>query len=90
MSGASHRTIPLRPGPRGFRLHAADVDAAFSPRTRLVLVNTPHNPTGTVLTRAELELLGRAAVAHDAVVESRVLPAPAGSLRLPALQPDLR
>lgn len=68
MSGASHRTIPLRPGPGGFRLHAADVDAAFSPRTRLVLVNTPHNPTGTVLTRAELELLGRAAVAHDAVV----------------------
>ena len=38
------------------------------PRTRLVLVNTPHNPTGTVLTRDELAAIARLAVEHDALV----------------------
>ncbi|UNX54761.1 aminotransferase class I/II-fold pyridoxal phosphate-dependent enzyme [Georgenia sp. TF02-10] len=68
LAGATHRTVPLRPGPRGFRLDAADVDAAVGPRTRLLLVNSPHNPTGIVLTPDELGLLGRAAAAADAVV----------------------
>jgi N-succinyldiaminopimelate aminotransferase len=68
LSGATHRTVPLRPTPQGFRLDAADVEAAFSDRTRLVLVNSPHNPTGTVLTADELGLVARAAIAHDALV----------------------
>ncbi|MFH5821563.1 aminotransferase class I/II-fold pyridoxal phosphate-dependent enzyme [Georgenia sp. AZ-5] len=68
LTGAVHRTIPLRPTPGGFRLDPADVEAAFSSRTRLLLVNTPHNPTGTVLTREELAVLADAAVAHDALV----------------------
>jgi N-succinyldiaminopimelate aminotransferase len=68
LAGGVHRTIPLRPGPDGFRLHAADVEAAFSDRTRLVLLNSPHNPTGTVLSPAELGTVAAAATAHDAVV----------------------
>ncbi|WP_127130124.1 pyridoxal phosphate-dependent aminotransferase [Georgenia sp. SYP-B2076] len=68
LSGAAHRTIALHPTADGFRLDTADVAAAFTPRTRLVLVNTPHNPTGTVLTRAELTVIAEAAVAHDAIV----------------------
>jgi N-succinyldiaminopimelate aminotransferase len=68
LAGGVHRTIPLRPGPDGFRLDAGDVDAAFSARTRLVVLNTPHNPTGTVLTPAELGRIAAAAAAHDAVV----------------------
>ncbi|WP_152190753.1 pyridoxal phosphate-dependent aminotransferase [Georgenia satyanarayanai] len=68
MAGATHRTIPLRPGPEGFHLDADDVRAAFTDRTRLVLVNTPHNPTGTVLTTEELTLLAEQAAARDAVV----------------------
>ena len=68
LAGGVHRTIPLRPGPDGFRLHAADVDAAFSERTRLVVLNSPHNPTGTVLTTEELGRVAAAATAHDAVV----------------------
>ena len=68
LAGATHRTIPLRPGPDGFRLTAADVDAAFSDRTRLVILNSPHNPTGTVLTREELGWVAAAATARDAVV----------------------
>ena len=68
LAGATHRTIPLRPGPDGFHLDRDDVAAAFSDRTRLVLVNSPHNPTGTVLTREELTVLGEHARARDAVV----------------------
>jgi N-succinyldiaminopimelate aminotransferase len=41
--------------------------AAFGPRTRLVLLNSPHNPTGKVFTRAELELIASLCVEHDAI-----------------------
>jgi N-succinyldiaminopimelate aminotransferase len=68
MSGATHTTAPLLPTPDGFRLDEAALTAAFTDRTRLVLINTPHNPTGTVLTRDELAVVARLAVAHDAVV----------------------
>ena len=68
MAGATHTTAPLRATPDGFRLDLDALAAAFGPRTRLVLVNTPHNPTGTVLTRDELAAIARLAVAHDAVV----------------------
>jgi len=66
LAGAQRRTVPLRAP--DFRLTEEALRAAFSERTRLVLLNTPHNPTGTVLSRAELELVARLAVEHDAVV----------------------
>lgn len=47
-----------------------ELASAFSARTRLVFVNTPHNPTGKVFTRDELQLIGRLAARHDAVVLS--------------------
>ena len=68
LAGAVHRTISLHAGPGGFRPTRAAVEAAFSPRTRLVLLNSPHNPTGTVLTAEELGWIAAAAVAHDALV----------------------
>jgi N-succinyldiaminopimelate aminotransferase len=55
LAGAERRPVTLRPPD-----YAVDPDAlaaAFSPRTRLVLLNSPHNPTGKVFTRAELELI---------------------------------
>jgi N-succinyldiaminopimelate aminotransferase len=66
LAGAARVTVPLR-----FPDYALDPDtlaAAFSPRTRLVLVNSPHNPTGRVLTRAELGEIARLACAHDVLV----------------------
>ena len=42
--------------------------AAITPRTRLILINSPHNPTGIVFTRAELEGIARIAVDHDLLV----------------------
>jgi N-succinyldiaminopimelate aminotransferase len=51
-----------------FRLDIAALEAAVTSRTKLLLINTPHNPTGTVLTRAELEAVARIATEHDLVV----------------------
>lgn len=66
MAGGVRRGVTLR-GP-GFRLDAAALRAAVTPRTRVLLLNTPHNPTGTVLTRAELAEVAAVAVEHDLVV----------------------
>lgn len=43
---------------------------AITPRTRLILLNSPHNPTGTVFTREELEEVARIAVENDVLVIS--------------------
>ncbi|HWH00187.1 MAG TPA: pyridoxal phosphate-dependent aminotransferase [Pilimelia sp.] len=58
LAGAVRRPVTLRPGGDG--RYAFDPDAlraAFSPRTRLVLLNSPHNPTGKVFTAEELALV---------------------------------
>ncbi|MDM7830867.1 pyridoxal phosphate-dependent aminotransferase [Cellulomonas edaphi] len=68
MSGATHTTAALRATPDGFRVDEAALRSAFTDRTRIVLLNTPHNPTGTVLTRAELALVADLAQQHDALV----------------------
>lgn len=66
LAGAERRTSVLRfPD---FAVDEASLRAAFSSRTRLVLLNTPHNPTGKVFTRAELELVASLAREHDAWV----------------------
>jgi arginine:pyruvate transaminase len=61
-SGAARVDVPLSPG-RRFHLRVEDVEAAITPRTRAILVNSPHNPTGAVATREELE--GVAALCRD-------------------------
>ncbi len=70
MAGARHVTIGLvaDEAGAGFRLDVAAAARAFTDRTRVLLVNSPHNPTGTVLTRAELEVLAGLARVHDVVV----------------------
>jgi aspartate/methionine/tyrosine aminotransferase len=45
-----------------------ELRAAFTPRTRLLLLNTPHNPTGKVFTRGELELIAELCLAHEVTV----------------------
>lgn len=68
MAGARLVPVGLRPGPDGFRLDGAALEAAITPRTRMVLLNSPHNPTGSVLDEAELSLVARLAIAHDLLV----------------------
>ncbi|PFG19173.1 succinyldiaminopimelate aminotransferase [Serinibacter salmoneus] len=68
MAGATHTTVPLIPTAEGFRLDTEALRGAVTDRTRLILVNTPHNPTGTVLRRPELEAIAEQARRVDAVV----------------------
>jgi N-succinyldiaminopimelate aminotransferase len=68
MSGATHVTAPLLPGPDGFRLDVDALRAAASPRLRMIVLNSPHNPTGTVLTRDELAAVAAVARERDAIV----------------------
>src|SRR5918997_6065227 len=51
-----------------FRLDHAELAAAFSPRTKALVINSPHNPTGTVLDRDDLAEIARLAAAHDVLV----------------------
>ncbi len=63
-TGAQPVPVPLSAA-HGFRMQAADVAARITPRTRVLFLNTPHNPTGAVLTRSDLAALGALAVQHD-------------------------
>ena len=62
--GAVMRFVPLRPE-NGFQPDPAEVRRAVGPRTRAIMLNSPHNPTGAVIPRAVLAALGDIAVAHD-------------------------
>ena len=69
MSGARHVCVPLRPDATGrFALDIDEFAAAITPQTKLLLLNSPHNPTGTVLTREELTGIAHLAIAHDLIV----------------------
>ena len=63
-SGASRVSVRLRPE-NGFRMQATDLKAAITPRSRVLLINSPHNPTGAVLTKAEIAAIGAICVKHD-------------------------
>ena len=66
MAGGVRRPVTLRAP--DFRLDADALRAAVGPRTRFVLLNSPHNPTGTVLTPEELRAVADVAIEHDLVV----------------------
>jgi arginine:pyruvate transaminase len=63
-TGATMVPVPLRPE-QGFRMQAADVAARITPRSRVLFLNTPHNPTGAVLRAEDIRALGELAKAHD-------------------------
>src|SRR5438874_1571038 len=65
ISGAVPRFVALRPPKWSFE--ADELRAAFSAKTRAIVVNTPHNPTGKVYSKAELELIARLCMEHDAI-----------------------
>jgi N-succinyldiaminopimelate aminotransferase len=65
-AGAVRRPVTLRAP--GFRLVAAEVEAAVTDRTKLILLNSPHNPTGRVLDEEELAGVADVARRHDLVV----------------------
>jgi N-succinyldiaminopimelate aminotransferase len=66
MAGGVRVPVTLRPP--DFRPDLDALRAAVTPRTRLILLNTPHNPTGAVLTRAELTAVAELARSRDLLV----------------------
>jgi N-succinyldiaminopimelate aminotransferase len=67
LAGAVRKPVTLRPTEGRFTFDPDELRAAVGPRTRLILVNSPHNPTGTVFTRAELETIAALCRDHDLV-----------------------
>ena len=68
MAGGTRVPVTLRPP--GFRPDLDALRAAITPRTRLILLNSPHNPTGVVFTPAELAVVAELACEHDLLVIS--------------------
>ncbi|WP_033322114.1 pyridoxal phosphate-dependent aminotransferase [Streptomyces yerevanensis] len=68
MAGGTRVPVTLRPSEGSFRLDLDELRDAVTDRTRLLLINTPHNPTGTVLTRDELTAIAALAVERDLLV----------------------
>ena len=68
MAGAARVPVTLRPP--AFRPDLSALRAAITPRTRVILLNTPHNPTGAVFSRAELTGIAALACEHDLLVVS--------------------
>ncbi|MDQ1626937.1 MAG: N-succinyldiaminopimelate aminotransferase [Actinomycetota bacterium] len=65
---AGGRRVPVTLRAPDFRLDVDELRAAVTSRTRLLLLNSPHNPTGTVLNRSELQSIAELAVERDLVV----------------------
>ena len=63
LAGATPRYVALRD--RDFSIDRAELEAAFGPRTKAIVINTPHNPSGKVFTRAELEAIASLCRRHD-------------------------
>jgi arginine:pyruvate transaminase len=63
-SGAHRQSVPLR-AENGFRLTANDLEASITAESRVLLLNSPHNPTGAVLSAKEVAEIGAVCQAHD-------------------------
>ncbi len=68
LAGGIHRTVPLRAP--DFQPDPADLERIVTANTRMILLNNPHNPTGTVFGRDVLEHLVELAIRHDAIIVS--------------------
>jgi N-succinyldiaminopimelate aminotransferase len=68
IAGGVRKPVTLRAP--DFRLDLTELAAAITDRTKLILLNSPHNPTGTVLTRDELAGIADLAIAHNLLVVS--------------------
>jgi aspartate/methionine/tyrosine aminotransferase len=61
--------VPLREA-NAFRMNPDDVRAAITPKTRMIIINSPQNPTGSVMTASEIEAIAQIAQEHDVYLYS--------------------
>jgi len=65
-AGGRDRVVTLRPdGQKRFTFDPDELRRAFTPRTKAIILNSPHNPTGTVFNREELQAIADLCVEHD-------------------------
>lgn len=67
LAGGVRRPVTLRPDAGRFTFDPDELRAAVTPRTRVLLLNSPHNPTGTVFGREELEIIAEVCREHDLI-----------------------
>jgi N-succinyldiaminopimelate aminotransferase len=67
MAGARLRTVPLTSDGAGFRFDPGRLRQAIGPRAKVLVLNSPHNPTGKVFDRAELEQIAEVCCEHDLI-----------------------
>jgi aspartate/methionine/tyrosine aminotransferase len=82
--------VPIRLHPPDWSFDVDDLSRAITPRTRILLLNTPNNPTGKVFTRAELQQIATIAIERDILVitdevYSKIVYAPAHHIALASL-----
>ena len=65
LAGATLKYVTLRQPDWAF--DPGELRAAFGPRTRAIILNSPHNPTGKVFTREELTMIAELCIEHDAI-----------------------
>jgi methionine aminotransferase len=70
LAGGVAVTVSMRVGQQGYSVAWDDVAAAVTPRTRLIIINSPHNPTGTILRRADLDALAAIVAGTDILILS--------------------
>ena len=68
LSGACRRVVTLRRAGQRWVFEPDELRAAITPATKLILLNTPHNPTGKVFDLEELRLIAEVAIEHDLIV----------------------
>lgn len=68
-TGAKVVEVPLS-SVEGFRLDAKAIGARITPKTKMIILNNPNNPSGAVYTRADLEAVAELAVEHDLLILS--------------------
>ncbi len=70
MAGAEARFVTMHPSPEGFAYDPDQLRAAFGPTTKAVLINTPHNPTGTVFSEGQLQEIAALCIEYDTIAIS--------------------
>ncbi|KAI9884764.1 MAG: putative secondary metabolism biosynthetic enzyme [Watsoniomyces obsoletus] len=77
LAGGTIKYVPLHPPARGdteitsaaeWSVDMAELEQAITPRTRMIVLNTPHNPVGKVFSRTELEAIGNLCVKHNILI----------------------
>ena len=77
MNGGKIVYVPIRPPPAEhthsaseWKLDFAELESKCGPKTKMIVLNTPHNPLGKMFSKEELEEIGRIAIKHDLIILS--------------------